>query len=633
MGPVDPSTPIQVSVWLKPHNKAALDALAQSLYDRTSPQYRQWLTRSAFAAQFAPTAAEANTVKSFLTSNHLSIVSVGPNNFFVRASGTVAAVNAAFHVTLNNYNVNGQTIRANSQDPTVSAAVAPLVGSISGLSNMSYAHPYVSSTSLRKALPGSTGSSLAKTAATTASTTSSPFNPVCFPGANKLNFSAGGEPPLATYSGNLYTSDPAGCGYTPDNIQTAYNLKPLYAKGLDGTGQTIVILDWCGSPTIQQDANAFSKQFGLPQLTSANFNIIYTPTPSDCAAPDPEINIDVEWAHAIAPGAAIDLVVPPSATFQDVDEGFFYAVNYQLGSVISGSFGSEELYTDPTVLITEDLISETAAVLGISANFATGDNGDFTFDYPEFDPPSVSAPADSPYATAVGGVSLALNASSKISWQSGWGTNINVLVEPGYVEDPPADNAYFDFGSGGGESGFFRKPFYQDSLPGAGRQLPDISWLADPFTGAYIAISEPFTIPELTYQVYGGTSLACPMFSALWAIANQAAGVPLGQAAPYLYSLDPSAIYDIVPHTSKSNVTGVITDSNGKTSYSAADLASPLENTTTFESALWSYPLDQDTELLLTFGTDSGLTTAPGWDNVTGVGVPTGLDFIKQFIP
>jgi subtilase family serine protease len=95
--------------------------------------------------------------------------------------------------------------------------------------------------------------------------------------------------------------------------------------------------------------------FGLPLLGPSNFNIIYTPTASLCEAPDSvEINIDVEWAHAIAPAANIDLVVPPSASFQDVDQALFYAVNYGLGSVISGSYASIESFTPPAVLDTRE---------------------------------------------------------------------------------------------------------------------------------------------------------------------------------------------------------------------------------------------------------------------------------------
>ena len=630
-GKVDPNSVIEVSIWLKPHNKPEMDALVKDLYDKDSKNYRQWLTKSEFVTRFGPTAAENKAVQSFFSSNGLKVVKVGPDNAYVRARGTVAAVNSAFHVELKNYLVNGKTIRGNSSDPYVSGEAATYTASIAGLNSLEYTHPYVTRYSQPKAPGGiNSGAAMAPKANVTKDT-ALPFNSACFGSKERETLTTEGALPKATFTGGTYTKNPELCGYTPQNIRTAYGLDALYKEGYDGKGQTVVILDWCGSPTITADANAFSEQFGLPALTSSNFSIIPTGV-SYCSAPDPEINIDVEWAHAIAPGANIDLVVPPSATFQDVDEGLFYAVNYQLGNVISGSYGSEEIYTDPTVLATENLISETAAVLGISANFSTGDDGDFTFDFPEFDPPSVSAPADSPYATGVGGVSLALNGNGSIAWESAWGTNIGLLADEG-VFDPPNENNFFDFGSGGGSSQVFAKPSYQSRLAGTGRQLPDISWLADPYTGAYIALSELGSVPTIQYTVYGGTSLACPMFSALWAIANEEAGAPLGQAAPYLYSMPTKTIADILPSFSQNNVVATVVDSTGKTDYSAAEMAAPLEGTTVFRSVLWDVPLNPGVVELLTFGTDSGLTAAKGWDNATGLGVPNPKAFADYFKP
>ncbi len=622
---MDPASVIEVSIWLKPHNKAGLDALAKDLYDPTSSSYRHWLSRNEFASRFAPTEQEAKTVQDFFTGNNLKIVSVGPNNFYVRARGSVSDISRAMHVSLHNYQVDGKVMRGNTSDPRIVGAAAPLVAAVAGLDNSEYTHPLVSTTSNLK--PPSTPAAVKQDAVAAASAPVT-SGPACFPGTASETLTTGGGVPTAVYAGNSYTNSLTGCGYTPDNIQDAYRLKGLYVEGYDGTGQTIVIIDWCGSPTITQDVKAFSQHFHLPALKE--FNIIPTGV-SYCSAPDPEINIDVEWSHAVAPGAAIDLVVPPTASFQDVDQGFFYAVNNQLGNVISGSYGSEEYYTSASVLDVEDLISETAAVLGIAANFSTGDGGDFTDDFPQYLPASVSAPADSPYATGIGGVSLALNANSTIAWQTGWGTNINLIQDGGYVSDPPND-VFFNFGSGGGESAYFEKPSYQSALPGAGRQLPDISWLADPYTGATIAISEPFVSPEIEYPVYGGTSLACPMFSALWAIANQEAGEALGQAAPYLYKLGDTAITDILPHTSATNVTGKVTDANGTTSYSADYLAYPYD-TTKYESVLWNIPLEEGYVYLVTFGTDSGLTTTKGWDNTTGLGVPNGKAFADSFKP
>jgi hypothetical protein len=95
-----------------------------------------------------------------------------------------------------------------------------------------------------------------------------------------------------------------------------------------------------------------------------------------------------------------------------------------------------------------------------------------------------------------------------------------------------------------------------------------------------------------------------------------------------LYGLPPSATDDIVPVGSKNDVTGVIQTSNGKLVFSAADLVPPLENTTTFYSAIYNSPFSTRW-FALSFGTDTSLTTGPGWDNVTGNGTPTGMPFLN----
>jgi subtilase family serine protease len=642
LGAENPAKVIEVSVWLELHNRSQFDELTQSLYDRNSPNYHHWLKPKDIAARFAPTAQEESTVRQFLAAHNLKVEKTGPNNFYVRARGTVGQVQSAFRIQLNNYQINGKTIRANASDPYIEGPAADLVRAVSGLDDGEFEHPAMARPSLTSSKPG-----LAAVRASAASTADL-FSSQCFTGTEKETFStnADGELPFGTYQGNklnLQSLTSNGCAYTPPVIQTAYNLTGLYKEGYDGKGQTIAIVDWCGSSTIQSDANAFSAQFGLPPLTSSNFAITYT-APSLCIAPDQtEINIDVEWAHAVAPGANINLVVPPSANFQDVDEAEFDVVNYGLGTVLSGSFASPELYTAATELENENIISEIGAAVGISMNFASGDDGSYVLD---FFRQTVSAPADSPWSTAVGGVTLALNSDNSIAWQSGWGNQEGVLTEEGVVADPPGSR--FIGGSGGGASecvtkntrfrppictGGFLKPSYQAGLRGKYRQLPDVSWLADPFTGAAILITVPGNFPEQVWQVWGGTSLATPMFSALWAIANQEAlaggGAPLGQAAPYMYSMPEGTITDVVPVTSKTDVTATIVDSNGTTRYPEVALAE--RPGVKFVSALWDYPSLEDTLAVLTFGTDLSLKTAPGWDDVTGVGVPNAQAFADSF--
>jgi subtilase family serine protease len=657
LGTEDPAKTIEVSLWLNLQHRAELDTLAQQLYDRTSPNYRRFLKSSQIASRFAPTAAEAKTVREFLEAHNLNVVRVGPSNFFVRARGTVGDIETAFHVQLNNYQVRGKVVRANDRDPYVDGAAGQLVRSIEGLDSGEYEHPAMQ----RPSGPSHQKSVAGGLKPASAVTPDDLYSSNCFNGTKKESYSTNndGEFPIVTFQGNHwngYTQTSVGCAYTPPMIQTAYGLTGLYAEGFDGTGQTIGIIDWNGSLTIQADANAFSAQFGLPPLTSSNFTITYLPTPSYNASYDEvEINIDVEWAHAVAPGANINLIVPPSPFFQDIDEAEFEAVNYGLANVISGSYGSPEPQVPPSVMDTENLISEIAAVSGISTNFASGDAGDFT----QYGlAPTVSTPADVPWATAVGGVTLALNSDNSIAWQSGWGTNETLLAQQGFIYDPPFFLG-FDGGAGGGPSncafqdsnfhclGGFPKPSYQKKLPGKYRQVPDISWLADPWTGVAILISIAGQNPQQTWQVWGGTSVACPMFSALWAIANQEAGAPLGQAAPYLYSLPAGAVTDIVPVSSKNNVTASIQESSTVTNkYTSKMLLGPSAPGT-FVTAIWDYTVEQDAAVVLSFGTDcasvpegvtpcadpASLHTKVGWDNVTGVGTPNAQAFADAFKP
>jgi subtilase family serine protease len=654
LGSADPTKIIEVSIWLNLHNRSEMDALAQDLYERTSPNYRHWLTRSQIAERFAPTSEEAKTVVEFLESHNLKAVEIGGDNFFVRAQGTVGAIEKTFHVQLNNYLLRNKIVRANASDPYVEGVASKLVRAVSGLESGEYEHP---------AIAQPTREVREKSGRIKTSSAADPgfYSDKCFDvETQQYSTNNDGQLPIGTYTGNhinLQTLTNPGCGYTPRPIQSAYNLTGLYTEGYTGTGQTIVILDWCGSSTIQDDANAFSKKFGLPLLSSSNFQIIYTPTQSQCISQDQvEINLDVEWAHAVAPGAKIDLVIAPSASFQDVDEAEFYAVNHGLGSITSGSYGSPENATAASVLDTENLISEIAAVSGISTNFSSGDQGDYTASgYAA----TVIAPADSPWATGVGGVSLALNSDDSISWQAGWGNNESLLAEYGKIYDPP-EPQYFAFGSGGGPSNCalqggsgnclagFPKPAFQAGVPGEYRQVPDIAWLADPFTGAVIAITVPDESPGLVWQVVGGTSLACPMFSGLWAIANEEAGAPLGQAAQYLYSLPDGAVTDIVPITSTHNLKASIQETAGTNRYTPSEVVGgvPPATPSKFLGALWDWGSGYSTVVALSFGTDctvsandagtlctdsSALHTNEGWDNVTGVGTPNGKAFADSF--
>jgi subtilase family serine protease len=457
----------------------------------------------------------------------------------------------------------------------------------------------------------------------------------CFKAPASYRYGSSDHLPEATYTGNVYDPSPLQCGYSPATLQAHYGLTAAYDMGLKGEGQTIVIVDAYGSPTILDDANAFSQASGLPPLTTENFAIVY---------PDGkprfinygwaiETTLDVQWAHAVAPNAKIVLVAAAGDADQEFELAENYAITHKLGSVISNSWGGSEFSAGPIATKTYDRMLALAAATGISVHFSSGDGGDQHNGTPVG---AAGFPSSSPHATAVGGTSLGIPTGDGGFAEVGWGGNDRQLAQgtPSgtLVLDPPLFQG--TVGSGGGESGLYPKPSWQKTLPGTGRQTPDISAIADDLTGVPVLVTLPDPnsgIPTRAWHVVGGTSLSCPVFSGIWALAAQKAGHWLGQAAPAIARMPRSAVHDIVPLGSATNVTGTIVDSQGTKSYSAADLAAPLFNTTVFFSAIEPSQcavVCTAGAALVTFGTDTSLTTASGWDNVTGFGIPNGLTFI-----
>jgi subtilase family serine protease len=651
MGPEDASKPISVTVWLNLHNQAGLDSMVQQMYDKTSPNYHKFLTMKQFNDQFAPSATEAGVVRDFLAAHNLKVTTTAANNHFVVAQGSVGDAQTAFNVTINRVMVNGQARRVNTPEATVTGPAAALVANVQGLSDLRYR------TNVKFAIDPDSGQPYAGVSPSAVGTDGLFFSADCLRAPETKTFTTGGSFPEAIYFGNRYGADITNtmppnrppCGYDSAEMQTAYGLNPLYKKGLDGTGQTIVIVDAFGSPSIVADANLFSELNGLPALTPSNFQIVTPLGPVACAvvngkcSADVETMLDVEWAHSIAPGANIVLVLSPDLSFSNIDLANLYAIENQLGNVVSNSFGIPEIVLVdflPSELVVENGISEIAAALGISQQVSTGDDGDnLALDQGDFgiDSVSVAADADSPFATAVGGTSMFLDSKNNIKLQTGWGLNETRIANP--TPNPPTIpplSLGFIFGAGGGTSTVYAKPEFQKHLKGKFRQVPDISMDADPETGVEVIISPDGNPSDGTVvDLVGGTSLSAPMFSAYWAIANQAAGGgPIGEAAPILYELPGDAITDInlTPLDTLLNVTGlIINPPNAPVFESAAALAQPLENTKLFVSALFQSSTSTRWDVF-TFGTDSSLTTGPGWDNVTGLGTPNGTAFINSVV-
>jgi len=638
LGPVDAASPIEITVWMKLHDQAGLDALVAAQQAGNG----EYLSMQQVRAQHAPSAADVAKVAAFLKSQGFS-VSAGQDNLSVKASGTVARVQSAFHVELHRYDLFGRTFRASARSATLPPELVPLVAAVGGLSSLG-AEPQIARV----------GRKASATIHTTAEAEGLPGQPVplnaqsnglvfsaqCFYAPTTESFSGGGV--SATYQGTRYGT-PLGtpapnappCGYQPSDLQTAYNLTQLYQHGLDGTGMTIAIVDAYGSTTIAQDAAAFSAFMGLPP---PNLTVIGTPTESNFSTDAnagwaSETTLDVEWVHAVAPGAKIILVVAPTNSFSDLFNGIITAASQPGVVAISNSWSGFDIGIagDGEFYRAADSLLQSIGAAGISVDFSTGDFGDNSSQLGGIYT-STGWPASSPFATGVGGVSVALDSHKHIAWQTSWGSELTEIVDTVALGSPPLDvpnNEGFDAGGTGGFSDTYPKPFWQFGVPGNRRGTPDISWVADPFTGVEIIFTADAG-GDLGIEVIGGTSVACPMFTALWGIANQRAHHMLGQAAPRLYRL-PSwsgAITDIVNFSSPNNVTGTIVDAGGTNPIRATELAAPLNNQPQFISALYNSP-HSTRWFVLTFGLDTTLQTGPGWDQATGLGAPNGWNFVQ----
>jgi len=636
LGRVSASQPANLTVVLKLHNQAAFDKLVEDIYDPASSRYHQWLTDAEFEA-YAPTKQEYETVKSALTSQGFSVLSSDPHRLTLRVHGTAGTVEKAFQTELHNFTYKGKSFQAHTRDARLSGAAGELVASVSGIER------HASQPQLSFVKDPRTGKQLVKKLLKTTqdqSTFLSSLTNTPLTVSTTANY--GTAPTTATYSGLQYAANGLTPAFTPSQLEVHYGV-PFYQNGVtyDGTGQTIALVEGYGYANAEKDANTAAALFGLPKLTSKNFAVIYPEgKPANISIASQlgwagEIALDIQSAHAIAPGAKIVVVASAGQDNEDQIASLTYIINNAVANTVSSSWeNDDEVIAGPAESDAFDAVLQLGVAKGISFQFSSGDSGDLGLGTPV---ESVAIPSNSPYATAVGGTSI-LNNPYVPNGQivTGWGTDV-VYLSAGGVIDPP--EGFYDGGAGGGQSRHFAKPTWQSSLPGSWRQVPDVAALADPFTGFPIII----TSGTSQYgEVYGGTSLASPIFTAIWAIAQQYNGGALGEAAQAAAKLTKGQITDVTqPPASinKYDVAGSITDANGTTTYTAntvftnaLDLNANSGNLTLYGQAKFLsaiYPIYSDESVALSFGTDSSLLVGGGWDHVTGWGEPNGLPFIQ----
>jgi subtilase family serine protease len=327
--------------------------------------------------------------------------------------------------------------------------------------------------------------------------------------------------------------------YSPSQFQTAYNLEPLYQKGLTGKGETIVIVDPYGYPYIGRELAVFDKAFKLPAPPSLQIIAPAGPIPpyrrSVMEGDAIETSLDVEYAHTMAPGANILLVETPAAEglgtsgFPAIVKAENYVVSHHLGTVISMSLGTaEQTFPNAQSILNLRSAFKAAAAAHISVLAAAGDQGpsNFQTNTTFFLRRTASWPATDPLVTAVGGTQLYLNDQGQRSQpDTSWNTT-NLVGFPS--------------AGGSGVSSVFARPAYQNGVArqvGLSRGIPDISMSASVDGAAIVYLAANVGFNGAGYYLIGGTSLATPLFAGVVAIADQVAGHGLGQLNPALYKM------------------------------------------------------------------------------------------------
>jgi subtilase family serine protease len=573
LGHASAGASVNARVYLTPNGgMAKLKQFALAVSTPGNKQFRHFLTPSQYFQRFGTTAGTVSAVKSWLTGAGLHVTGVEAHNRYVEVNGNVAAAEAAFGVSINRYQHNGQTVQAPTGALSAPVGVASSVLTVLGVDTT----PMIVGPTTQKPAPPEPG----------------------FRNASPCSAYYGEKAASDQPAFNGSTLPYAPCGYVGSQFRSAYE----GSTNLDGSGVTVAITDAYASPNLASDAATYASRNGdrayaggqFTQSLPGSFTRV-NDGQRQCAMSGwyGEQTLDVEAVHAMAQGANIRYYASKSCYDSDFLDTFARINDEDVAQIVTNSWGSPEMGTRESTIAAYEQAFLQGAAEGISYMFSSGDNGDelantgvVQTDYPTSDP----------YATAVGGTTTAIDSSGALAWETGWGT-----VKYTRSADGTAWNLLgFLYGSGGGESALFGQPAYQAGITPAGaRGVPDVAMDADVTTG--MLIGETQTFPDgVYYDQYriGGTSLASPLFAGMTALAFQNAGSGVGLLNPTIYANAGTGVF--------TDVTGPGPDAGNV----RVDYANGVDGSA---GLLYS---------VRTFNQDSSLTVNPGWDNVTGLGSP-----------
>lgn len=459
LGPVDSSRVLSVNLVLRQQDPSAVQASVDAIYDPGSPSFGRYLSPGEYDARFGPRPETVERLRGAMEALSLEVVWT-PGSPSLTLSGRAAAFERALGVLIDNYQwVDGRRFFSSREAPSLPEALRSAVEPVARLTDW--------------------------------------MSPV------------------------KKHAVPVG-GLRPSDIDIAYDTKPLRERGIDGTGETVVI--WALSDGFKQaDLDAFNQKWGLPPIQPR--------VVGPAADSEGEVIMDVEAVHSVAPGASIVVYTGGGNTESTIVSIERQMVNENPGAILTQSWGGCEVGQESYARALSQIFDK-ANQMGETAFFSSGDSGGYECLDPGAPQPTdagigVSLPAALPQVTAVGGTLISLSSSS------------------GWHGEAPWKNATMLEGTGGGISTIFPRPSWQRAYgvdnqynKNKMRSVPDVSAVADGESGLSL-------VDGGRSHPGGGTSLSSPLWAGMTALINQSlkkkGQKPVGFFNPTLYAIYSSA--------------------------------------------------------------------------------------------
>jgi subtilase family serine protease len=578
---------LTIQVWLAPRDPAGAARYAMAASTPGSALFHRFLSPDAYTARFGGTTAEADAIAGWLHGAGFSQVTAQEQRSYVRATAPVSVIDTALGTRLRYYRATSQInagpdrLHANDRAVQVPAALAPAVLAITGLDNEAPDQPLA-----RPARPAARPAASKK-----------------IPCSRYYGQHRAGHLPSKFGVTSLTTSI---CGYTAAQLRDAYGAD----RANDGRGQTIALVELGLTRDMFLTLQDYARASGLPAPDRSRYAEVDLGQRSCPDSFDGEEQLDVEAAYDMALGAR-ELVVSGNSCGQDAFQELCDALlrilggngRHPLASIASNSWEDPGAPSAAQQRLAHAVLVRAAAE-GVGMYFSSGDF------------PGVRSPSDDPFATGVGGTSLAIGRTGGRLFETGWSSGVDGIVKHHWAS--PGGS----FAAGGGPSPRWAEPAYQQGIVppalsrhGASRSVPDLSALADPTTGISIGmLAFPrHSPPRFSRLLTGGTSLASPLVAGLVADAQQGHR-PFGFLNPVLYRLaGTTALHDVLPDTGRARpeFRAVLCASNaGLCSLSAGNFGRVLN--------IFDYQARSFTRQV----------TLAGYDDMTGLGSPNGQAFI-----